>query len=172
MVPGIAPSADPMLQARMFAYPDAARYRLGVNYQQLPPNKPVVPVYSPYQRDGAMTIGSNYGGDPNYVNSSLRPVTFKGRVGAKGYNQHEQWVGEVSGFSSEVTDDDFVQAKGLWDVLGRTEGQQDNFVHNVAVNLKGAIPDVQTETFSKLSSRFRRVSSKITNSLNRNVFSC
>jgi catalase len=36
MVPGIAPSPDPMLQARMFAYPDAQRYRLGVNYQYLP----------------------------------------------------------------------------------------------------------------------------------------
>src|SRR5258708_1824268 len=40
-VPRIAPTADPMLQARMFAYPDAARYRLGVNYQQLPCNRPV-----------------------------------------------------------------------------------------------------------------------------------
>jgi catalase len=38
MVPGIEPSADPMLQARMFAYSDAARYRLGVNYQMLPTN--------------------------------------------------------------------------------------------------------------------------------------
>ena len=67
MVPGLAPSADPILQARMFAYNDAARYRLGVNYQQLPCNKPVSAVYSPYQRDGFMTFGDNYGGDPNYV---------------------------------------------------------------------------------------------------------
>jgi catalase len=28
MVPGIGPSADIMLQARMFSYPDAARYRM------------------------------------------------------------------------------------------------------------------------------------------------
>jgi catalase len=40
MVPGIEPSADPMLQARMFAYLDAQRYRLGVNYQFLPTNAP------------------------------------------------------------------------------------------------------------------------------------
>jgi catalase len=151
MVPGIAPSADPMLQARMFAYPDAARYRLGVNYQQLPSNKPVSPVYSPYERDGFATTGSNYGGDPNYVGSKLRPINFKGRIGANGYSQHDQWVGEVSGFTSEVTDEDFVQAKGLWDVLGKTEGQQDNYVHNVAGTISQALPTVQQDTFSEYS---------------------
>ncbi|KAI1071510.1 hypothetical protein LB507_005416 [Fusarium sp. FIESC RH6] len=36
LIPGIAPSADLMLHARMFSYPDAARYRVGPNYQQLP----------------------------------------------------------------------------------------------------------------------------------------
>jgi catalase len=159
MVPGIAPSADPMLQARMFAYPDAARYRLGVNYQQLPSNAAHSPVYSPYERDGFATTGKNYGGDPNYVRSGLRLVALKGQVGAKGVSQHDKWVGEVAGFTSEVVDDDFVQPRGLWEVLGRTEGQQENFVANVADNLKGALPEVQKETFGKfyllvLSSRF------------------
>ena len=36
MVEGFEPSADPVLQARLFSYPDAHRYRLGVNYQQVP----------------------------------------------------------------------------------------------------------------------------------------
>ena len=69
----------------MFAYPDAARYRLGVNYQQLPCNAPVSEVYTPYQRDGAFRYNTNYGGDPNYVRSSFRPIKFEGRVGANGY---------------------------------------------------------------------------------------
>jgi len=64
MPPGIAPSADIMLQARMVSYPDAQRYRLGANYQQLPCNKPLSTVYSPYQRDGAGSINGNYGPDP------------------------------------------------------------------------------------------------------------
>jgi catalase len=147
MVPGIAPSADPMLQARMFAYPDAARYRLGVNYQRLPPNAALSPVYTPYQRDGAATFTGNYGGDPNYVNSSLKRVAFKGRVGAKGVSQHERWVGEVVNFTSEIEEEDFVQAGRLWDVLGRHEGQQDNFVRNVAGNLKDAEARVRKETY-------------------------
>lgn len=32
LVPGIEPSADRILQARLFAYPDTQRYRLGVNF--------------------------------------------------------------------------------------------------------------------------------------------
>jgi catalase len=34
-VEGLEPSADPVLQARLFSYPDAQRYRLGVNAQQV-----------------------------------------------------------------------------------------------------------------------------------------
>jgi catalase len=70
MVPGIAASADIMLQARMFSYPDAARYRVGPNYQQLPCNK-ALHVYSPFQRDGPMRMDGNYDGAPNYGKSTL-----------------------------------------------------------------------------------------------------
>jgi catalase len=38
LVPGISVSPDKMLQARLFAYSDAQRYRLGVNYHQIPVN--------------------------------------------------------------------------------------------------------------------------------------
>ena len=47
LVPGIEPSADPMLQARLFSYSDSQRHRLGVNYQQIPVNQPLH-VYAPY----------------------------------------------------------------------------------------------------------------------------
>ena len=76
MVPGIEPSPDPMLQARMFAYPDASRYRLGVNYQFLPTNAAAASVYCPTERDGFMNFTTNYAGDPNYVGSKLKPMRF------------------------------------------------------------------------------------------------
>jgi catalase len=41
-----------MLQARLFAYPDAHRYRLGTNYHVIPVNAARSPVRM-YQRDGA-----------------------------------------------------------------------------------------------------------------------
>jgi catalase len=60
IVPGIGISPDKMLQGRLFSYGDAHRYRLGVNHDMIPVNKPRCPVHS-YHRDGAMRIDGNYG---------------------------------------------------------------------------------------------------------------
>ena len=43
VVPGISFSPDKMLQARIFAYADAHRYRLGANFERLPINAPARP---------------------------------------------------------------------------------------------------------------------------------
>lgn len=145
MVPGIEPSPDPMLQARMFAYPDAARYRLGVNYQFLPTNAARSEVYCPTQRDGSMNFTKNYGGDPNYVGTKIKPVKF---FAAKHANLIPQQngdhaadrpvTGEAVSFSSEVTDKDFEQATALWKVMGTQQGAQDRFVNNVAAHVSDA----------------------------------
>lgn len=60
VVPGISFSPDKMLQARLFSYGDAQRYRLGVNHHQIPVNAPKCPFHS-YHRDGAMRVDGNYG---------------------------------------------------------------------------------------------------------------
>lgn len=60
MVPGIEPSPDKMLQGRLFSYADTQRYRLGVNYQDLPINRPHVAIYNEHQ-DGAMSIRPRMG---------------------------------------------------------------------------------------------------------------
>jgi catalase len=70
VVPGIGHSPDKVLQARIFSYPDAQRYRLGTNYQQLPVNAPRCPVFN-YQRDGAMRFDANGGAGPNYEPNSF-----------------------------------------------------------------------------------------------------
>jgi catalase len=143
----------------MFAYPDAARYRLGVNYQQLPCNRPVCPVYSPFQRDGFMNANENYGADPNYVGSALKHTPTKPTsYGANdssyvsgGTGKHNEWVnGVVSTYTSEVTDEDFVQPREFWEkVLAKQPGAQDNFVANVVAHLGGAVPVVQKGSLSK-----------------------
>lgn len=53
VVPGIGFSDDPLLQGRNFSYFDTQLSRLGVNWQELPINKPVCPVMN-FNRDGAM----------------------------------------------------------------------------------------------------------------------
>lgn len=97
----------------MFAYPDAQRYRLGVNYTQLPPNRPIAPVYAPYERDG-ITVSKNYGGDPNYVRSTLSPG-----VPARSMYQirHLERVAPTANLGLNelpVTDEDYEQPRELW----------------------------------------------------------
>ncbi|MGL2372451.1 catalase [Helicobacter pylori] len=69
VVPGIGYSPDRMLQARLFSYGDTHRYRLGVNYPQIPVNRPRCPFHSS-SRDGYMQNGY-YGSLQNYTPSSL-----------------------------------------------------------------------------------------------------
>ena len=67
LVPGIGPSPDRMLLARLFSYADAHRARLGANYQQIPVNAATAPVHS-YSKDGAMRIQKV--SDPVYAPNS------------------------------------------------------------------------------------------------------
>jgi len=147
MVPGVEPSADPVLQSRLFSYPDTHRHRLGVNYQQIPVNAPLN-AFNPFQRDGAMAVNGNYGANPNYP-STYRPLTYKP---VNPSTAHEEWTGKATNaLFAEVGPDDYVQANGLWGVLGRTPGQQDNFVHNVAVHLSGAHTGTRERTYEMFS---------------------
>ena len=70
LVPGISVSPDKMLQARLSNYADAQRYRLGVNYQQIPVNAARCPVFSNH-RDGQGRVDANYGGTLHYEPNSF-----------------------------------------------------------------------------------------------------
>ncbi|ETI21528.1 hypothetical protein G647_07875 [Cladophialophora carrionii CBS 160.54] len=152
MVPGIEPSADPMLQARMFAYPDAARYRLGVNYQMLPTNAAKVPVYIPTERDGFMNFSANYGAEPNYVNSSIHPTGFHDAARSEYKPTEEVLTGPVV-FTSEITDEDFKQPRALWNNVF-SEEEQESFVNNISGNIAAVKRDWLRE---KVFDLFRRV---------------
>ncbi|MEO6563919.1 MAG: catalase [Nitrosospira sp.] len=67
LVPGIGLSPDKMLLGRGFSYSDAHRARLGVNFKQIPVNRPRVPVHS-YSKDGAMRVENV--SDPVYAPNS------------------------------------------------------------------------------------------------------
>ncbi|EMD36620.1 hypothetical protein CERSUDRAFT_84800 [Gelatoporia subvermispora B] len=130
-VPGIEPSADPVLQSRLFSYPDTHRHRLGTNYNQLPVNAPIAPVAN-FQRDGSMAF-NNQGARPNYQ-SSILPLAYK----EKPYNviKHETWLGAANADLSYITELDFEQPRALWQkVFNNTD--REHLVHNVAVHIKG-----------------------------------
>ncbi|KZT37300.1 catalase [Sistotremastrum suecicum HHB10207 ss-3] len=131
LVPGVEPSTDPVLQSRLFSYPDTHRHRLGVNYQQLPVNAPVVPV-SNFQRDGPAAY-NNQGPRPNYQ-SSISPLTYK----KKAYEdaKHEKFIGNASYELSFITELDFEQPRALWQKVF-DDTQKAHFVSNIAGHIGG-----------------------------------
>ncbi|KAG9311334.1 catalase [Chiua virens] len=140
-VPYFEPSCDPVLQSRLFSYPDTHRHRLGVNYSQIPVNQPIVPVTN-FQRDGFMVI-SNQGARPNYQ-SSLSPLSYlsnKGSVNGtprdeERHAKHERWIGGAYWDLSEVTELDFEQPRALYrDVMSDVDRQ--HLVNNVVEHVSG-----------------------------------
>ncbi|KAH3685773.1 hypothetical protein WICPIJ_003236 [Wickerhamomyces pijperi] len=154
-VPYQEASADPVLQSRLFSYPDTQRHRLGTNYAQIPVNCPYAKTFNPIIRDGAMTVNGNYGSCPNYLSSIENPVEYKE---AKGFNyqaNQEVYHGPAQPFHWKVEGDiDYVQASELYKVLGRQPGQQKALAHNIAGHVSGAIPKIQQgviNLFAKVS---------------------
>jgi catalase len=111
-VDGIGPSPDRMLQARLFAYGDAHRYRLGVNHTRLAVNEPkgVKGGASNYGQDGAMRFDASDGRQKNYEpNSFSRPV----QTNIEPYRGFD--LADASGHYPQVPRqvDDFMQAGDL-----------------------------------------------------------
>jgi len=73
VVDGIYYSPDKMLQGRILSYPDAQRYRLGGNYEQIPVNRCPF-MTNNYQRDGLMAVNGNGGSNPNYFPNSFDDI--------------------------------------------------------------------------------------------------
>ncbi|GAB2495621.1 catalase [Nocardiopsis aegyptia] len=130
LVPGIGPSPDKMLLARMFSYPDAHRYRIGVNYDELPPNRPRVPVRS-YAKDGRMRSFAPDTAAPYHPNSFGGPD-----AGEQTGVDEASWpveAGELvrEAYSAHRDDDDFVQPRALIrDVMD--DAARERLVSNIA----------------------------------------
>jgi len=149
-VPGWDVSADPILQTRLFAYGSASRYRLGINSHQLTVNAPVAQPYNPTKRDGIGYINNlNPPVQPDYIPADGQPQI----VAAAQYEaaDHDLWSGNVQNFESAVQPDDWKQPRELWQQFIQTK-EADNFVSNVATNLKMAAPDVRDRTYSCFTS--------------------
>jgi len=155
LVPGIEPSADPVLQSRLFSYPDTHRHRLGANYQQLPVNAPR-PRYqhANFQRDGAMSF-YNQGGRPNYL-SSIDPISFKPGKGpdALAATQHGDFTGHAISFLSEIRAEDFVAPRTLWEKVF-DDGAKERFVKNVSGHIANC---TEEEIIKRQIAIFREVS--------------
>lgn len=136
-VPGIGPSPDKMLQARLMSYADTHLHRLGVNHHQVPVNKPRCPVMN-YIRDGAQTDGSA-GSRPNYWPNSIPGSPKPDASFADPAWELGQTI--VDRFDSTVDHDDYTQPGNLYRLFD--EAQKDRLTSRIAGGLGQARREVQ-----------------------------
>jgi catalase len=145
VVPGVGHSPDKMLQARIFSYADAHRYRVGVNAEQLSVNKPRCPVHT-YHADGAMRLAGHANPDAYYEPNSMGgpvqdpsakdpPLAIKGN--ADRYNHRDG-------------NDDYRQAGDLFRLMSTAQKEQ------LFDNIKAAMDGVPVEIVKRQTAHFYR----------------
>lgn len=112
-VPGIGISPDKMLMARVFSYPDAQRYRVGTNYNQIPVNAPHAASVQNYSQDGAQRHAYNAPTTPVYApNSFGGPVADAAAAGEGSWESDGELVRSAATLHAD--DSDFGQAGTLY----------------------------------------------------------
>ena len=135
VVPGIGHSPDKMLQFRIFSYADAHRYRLGVNHESLPVNRPRCPVHT-YHRDGLMRFDGNQGRAVNY-----EPNCFGGPVEDPGFKEPPLRIsGDADRYDHRAGNDDYSQAGNLFRLMNGE--QQMRLMDNIARAMQGVPKEI------------------------------
>src|SRR6201995_1098671 len=130
IVPGIGHSPDKMLQARIFSYADAHRYRLGVNADQLPVNRPRCPVHT-YNVDGTMRLAGNPNPDAYY-----EPNSFNGPVQDERFREPPLKIsGDADRYNHRDGNDDYRQPGDLFRLM--TADQKEQLFHNYKAAMEG-----------------------------------
>ena len=133
VVNGIGYSFDKMLQGRLLSYPDAHRYRLGVNYETIPVNKCPYMV-SNYQRDGSMQVGDNGGSSPNYRPNSFDDITVDENYKEPGMQLESN---EADWFDRNENDDDHYTQPGLLYRNAMDDQGRKNLISNIVTAMMG-----------------------------------
>ncbi len=145
IVPGIGFSPDKMLQARIFSYADAHRYRVGTHYESLPVNRPKNAVDT-YHLDGPMR--SEYSSNPD---AFYEPNSFHGPVQTNVVDEPPLKItGDAARYNHRLGNDDYTQPGNLFRLMSESQKQQ--LFHNIAEAMAGVprfIIDRQLAHFDK-----------------------
>jgi len=148
IVPGIGFSPDKMLQARVFSYADAHRYRIGTHYEALPVNAPKCPVHH-YHKDGSMRFFSQKTGaldayyEPNSMNGATEDNSF--------IEPPLKISGDAARYDHRKGNDDFTQPRNLFNLFNQEQKQR--LFSNIAAAMQGVpgnIVDRQLQLFAKI----------------------
>lgn len=159
VVPGISFSPDKMLQGRLFAYGDAARYRLGANFENLPVNMPKCPVHN-HHRDGLMALGDNGGAQANY-----QPNSFTGSIDDRSMIDPPLALqGDAWNYDHRIDDDFYSQPGDLYRLLPADE--KERLTSNVAEAMQGVPEQIQRRAIANFLMADKDCGSAIARKLN------
>lgn len=137
IVPGIGFSPDKMLQARVFSYADAHRYRLGTHYEALPVNKPKCPVHT-YHRDGQMRFFDNFHSNPD---AYYEPNSFGGPKEDPSVKEPPLRIsGDVDRYDHREGNDDYTQPGNLFRLFN--DEQKQRLFNNIADAMQGVPEEI------------------------------
>ncbi|MBK8485491.1 MAG: catalase [Saprospiraceae bacterium] len=157
VVDGISYSPDKMLQGRILSYPDAHRYRLGVNYEHIPVNKCPYMIAN-YQRDGQMQVGDNGDANPNY-----RPNSFDNIEVDESYKEPAMNLDSniADWFDRNENDNDhYTQPGNLFrDVLN--DQDKKNLINNIVGAMSGISGPKKDEIINRQLCHFFRADIKL-----------
>jgi catalase len=145
VVPGLGFSPDRLLQGRLFAYADAHRYRLGVNYHQIPVNEPHNEA-TDYHRDGGIRVDGNGGSAQNYHPNSFDQVGEQKEAAQPA----SSFTGPIDRYDHRKDADYYAQAGALFRLM--SEAQRALLVSNIVAAMKSVphfIQERQIEHFRK-----------------------
>lgn len=138
IVDGIGFSPDKMLQGRLLSYPDAHRYRLGANYEQIPVNRCPYMVAN-YERDGAMRVDGNGGSDPNYFPNSFDDI-YTDSSYKEPAMELDSTIADWYDRNAPGEDDHYSQPAALFNKV-----MNDYERHNLVSNIVGAMSGIAGE---------------------------
>ncbi|TCT03263.1 catalase [Aquabacter spiritensis] len=149
IVPGISFSPDKMLQARIFSYADAHRYRLGTHYEHLPVNAARCPVHH-YHKDGSMRFFPQMTGN---TDAYYEPNSVSGAaVENPAYAEPPLAIsGDAERYNHRIGNDDYSQPRALFELFDAD--QRARLFSNLAEAMWGipeAIAERQLGHFDKV----------------------
>lgn len=133
VVDGVSYSPDKMLQGRLLSYPDAHRYRLGANYEQIPVNKCPYMVNN-YERDGHMRVDGNSGKAPNYFPNSFDDIEVDSSYKDPSWdlgNSIADWYDR----NAEGENDHYTQPGNLYRLM--SPDQKNDLIKNITNSMSG-----------------------------------
>ncbi|MCV3396272.1 catalase [Campylobacter sp. RKI_CA19_01116] len=152
IVPGIGFSPDKMLQARIFSYPDAHRYRIGTNYHLLPVNRAKSEVNT-YNVAGAMNFDTYKNGAAYYEPNSYDDSPKED----KSYLEPDLALEGSAQRYAPLDDDFYTQPRALFDIMN--QDQKEQLFKNIAASMSG----VDEKIIARALSHFEKISSEYAN---------